>query len=33
MHFQNIPPGIRLEDNDTGTRLSLEKLARYVSGE
>lgn len=28
--FENIPPGIRPEDNDTGTRLSLEKLARYV---
>jgi uncharacterized protein YndB with AHSA1/START domain len=26
----NIPPGIRPEDNDTGTRESLEKLARYV---
>ncbi len=28
--FNNIPPGIRPEDNETGTRLSLEKLARYV---
>jgi uncharacterized protein YndB with AHSA1/START domain len=28
--FDNIPPGIRPEDNDTGTRSSLEKLARYV---
>jgi uncharacterized protein YndB with AHSA1/START domain len=28
--FENIPPGIRPEDNDTGTRSSLEKLARYV---
>ncbi len=29
--FKNIPPGIRLEDNKTGTRLTLEKLARYVA--
>lgn len=28
--FENLPPGIRPEDNDEGTRLSLEKLARYV---
>jgi uncharacterized protein YndB with AHSA1/START domain len=28
--FENIPPGIRPEDNDAGTRLSLEKLARYL---
>ena len=28
--FENIPPGISPEDNDTGTRLSLEKLARYL---
>jgi hypothetical protein len=28
--FANIPPGIRPEDNDAGTRSSLEKLARYV---
>lgn len=27
--FENIPPGIRPEDNDTGTRSTLEKLARY----
>ena len=26
--FKNIPSGIRPEDNETGTRLSLEKLAR-----
>jgi len=30
--FENIPPGIRPEDNDAGTRSSLEKLARYVEG-
>jgi uncharacterized protein YndB with AHSA1/START domain len=30
IRFENIPPGIRPEDNDTGTRSSLEKLARYV---
>jgi uncharacterized protein YndB with AHSA1/START domain len=28
--FEHIPPGIRPEDNDAGTRASLEKLARYV---
>jgi uncharacterized protein YndB with AHSA1/START domain len=28
--FDNIPPGIRPEDNDAGTRSSLEKLARYI---
>jgi uncharacterized protein YndB with AHSA1/START domain len=28
--FENIPPGISPEDNDAGTRLSLEKLAAYV---
>ena len=30
IQFDNIPSGIRPEDNDAGTRLSLEKLARYV---
>lgn len=29
---QNIPPGIRLEDNETGCRETLEKLAAYVGG-
>lgn len=28
--FENIPPGIRPEDNDAGTRSSLAKLAHYV---
>ncbi|MBB4636292.1 SRPBCC domain-containing protein [Longimicrobium terrae] len=28
--FRGLPPGIRPEDNDEGTRSSLEKLARYV---
>jgi uncharacterized protein YndB with AHSA1/START domain len=28
--FENLPPGIRPEDNQTGTQSSLEKLARYV---
>jgi uncharacterized protein YndB with AHSA1/START domain len=28
--FEDIPPGIRPEDNEEGTRSSLEKLARYV---
>jgi uncharacterized protein YndB with AHSA1/START domain len=29
---ENIPPGIRLEDNETGCRDTLEKLAAYVGG-
>lgn len=28
--FRNIPAGIRPEDNEKGTALTLEKLARYV---
>src|SRR2546421_3765218 len=28
--FKDIPPGIRPEDNEAGTGLTLEKLARYV---
>ena len=28
--FKNIPLGIRPEDNEAGTELTLEKLARYV---
>jgi uncharacterized protein YndB with AHSA1/START domain len=28
--FKNIPPGIKPADNEKGTGLSLEKLARYV---
>jgi uncharacterized protein YndB with AHSA1/START domain len=31
--FENLPPGVRPEDNDAGTRSSLEKLARYVGRE
>jgi uncharacterized protein YndB with AHSA1/START domain len=30
LFFTNIPPGIRPEDNDTGARESLEKLARFM---
>lgn len=30
--FNNIPPGIRPEDNEAGTRSSLDKLARFVEG-
>jgi hypothetical protein len=26
--FKNLPPGLRAEDNETGSRLSLEQLAR-----
>jgi hypothetical protein len=29
-HCANLPPGLRPEDNEAGTRLSLEQLARYV---
>lgn len=28
--FDDIPPGIRPEDNDAGTRSSLDKLSRYL---
>lgn len=28
---ENIPPGIRPEDNEAGCRLTLEKLAAYVT--
>ncbi len=28
--FKQIPPGIRPEDNEAGTQMTLEKLARYV---
>lgn len=28
MLFENLPPGLRPQDNDTGARLSLEQLAR-----
>lgn len=31
--FKDIPPGIRPEDNEAGTRMTLEKLARYVEVE
>jgi len=31
MVFKNIPAGIRPEDNEKGTELSLEKLDRYVT--
>jgi Activator of Hsp90 ATPase homolog 1-like protein len=30
--FENIPPGIRPEDNEAGAQSSLERLARYVAG-
>jgi uncharacterized protein YndB with AHSA1/START domain len=33
IEFRNIPPGIRPEDNESGTRSSLEKLARFVEKE
>lgn len=28
---ENLPPGLRPEDNETGSRQSLEQLARYLS--
>jgi uncharacterized protein YndB with AHSA1/START domain len=28
--FEDLPPGIRPEDNEAGTESTLEKLARYV---
>lgn len=28
LEFQNLPPGLRAEDNDEGSRLSLDQLAR-----
>jgi uncharacterized protein YndB with AHSA1/START domain len=28
--FENMPSGVRPEDNEAGTQSSLEKLARYV---
>jgi uncharacterized protein YndB with AHSA1/START domain len=31
--FMDIPAGIRAEDNEAGTQLTLEKLARYVGRE
>jgi hypothetical protein len=27
MSFENLPPGLRPEDNEAGSRLSLEQLA------
>ena len=30
--FENLPPGLRPEDNDAGARLSLEQLARRFEG-
>lgn len=31
--YQGLPSGIRPEDNEAGTRSSLEKLKRYVEGQ
>lgn len=31
MVFKNIPPGVRPEDNEKGTELSLQKLEQYVT--
>jgi hypothetical protein len=28
LEFKNLPPGLRPEDNEAGSRLSLEQLAR-----
>lgn len=27
---KDLPPGLRVEDNEAGSRLSLEQLARYI---
>jgi uncharacterized protein YndB with AHSA1/START domain len=32
LEFRNLPPGLRAEDNDAGSRLSLEQLARRFEG-
>lgn len=29
--FENLPSGVRPEDNESGTRSALDKLARYVT--
>ena len=29
---ENLPPGVSVEDNETGWRMSLDKLARLVEG-
>lgn len=31
LDFENLPSGVRREDNDAGSRSSLEKLARYLA--
>ena len=31
MLFENLPPGVRPEDNELGARQSLEQLARHLS--
>ena len=31
--YANVPPGIRPEDNEAGTRMSLEKLAAWVASQ
>lgn len=28
----DIPPGVRLEDNETGCRQTLDQLARFLGG-
>jgi uncharacterized protein YndB with AHSA1/START domain len=33
MHFERLPPGLRPEDNDEGTRLSLAQLARHFGAD
>ena len=32
VRFENVPPGLRLEDNEEGSRLTLEQLARFLEG-
>jgi uncharacterized protein YndB with AHSA1/START domain len=28
--FENVPPGLRLDDNEEGSRLTLDQLARFL---
>lgn len=31
IHCTNLPPGVRPQDNDEGTRISLEQLAEWIA--
>lgn len=32
IHCDDIPPGVRLEDNEAGCRLTLDQLATFLGG-